>query len=87
MAIFQPRDDNAFIAWLDANPNGYVINTERGGPWVPQGAGRPSVLSESRQDTEALGTPGPEQFRDSERKPEEARIRPLTSHRTRVGPI
>ena len=31
MAIFQPRDDNAFIAWLDANPNGYVINTERGG--------------------------------------------------------
>jgi len=31
MAIFQPRDDNAFIAWLDANPNGYVINTRRGG--------------------------------------------------------
>ena len=29
MVIFQPRDDDAFIAWLDANPNGYVINTER----------------------------------------------------------
>jgi hypothetical protein len=28
MALFQPRDDNTFIAWLDANPNGYVINTE-----------------------------------------------------------
>jgi hypothetical protein len=31
MAIFQPRDDDAFIAWLDANPDGYVVNTERGG--------------------------------------------------------
>ncbi|MGH3188112.1 MAG: hypothetical protein ACRDPY_21100 [Streptosporangiaceae bacterium] len=30
MAIFQPRDDDAFIAWLDANPNGYVVNTGRG---------------------------------------------------------
>ena len=31
MVIFQPRNDDAFIAWLDANPNGYVINTERSG--------------------------------------------------------
>jgi hypothetical protein len=23
-------DDPAYLAWLDANPNGYVINTERG---------------------------------------------------------
>jgi hypothetical protein len=31
MSIFQPPDDPAYLAWLDANPNGYVINTERGG--------------------------------------------------------
>jgi hypothetical protein len=31
MAIFQPPDDPSYLAWLDANPNGYVINTERGG--------------------------------------------------------
>ena len=31
MAIFQPPDDAAYLAWLDANPDGYVINTEPGG--------------------------------------------------------
>jgi hypothetical protein len=31
MAIFQPPDDAAYLAWLAVNPNGYVINAERGG--------------------------------------------------------
>ena len=31
MTIFQPPDDAAYLAWLDANPNGYVINAEPGG--------------------------------------------------------
>jgi hypothetical protein len=31
MAIFQPPDDEAYLAWLDANSNGYVINAEPGG--------------------------------------------------------
>jgi hypothetical protein len=30
MSIFQPSGDPAYPAWLDDNPNGYVINTERG---------------------------------------------------------
>lgn len=31
MAIFEPRDDSAYRAWLAAYPQGYVINTEPGG--------------------------------------------------------
>ena len=31
MAIFEPPDDRAYLAWLDANPSGYVINAEPGG--------------------------------------------------------
>ena len=31
MAIYEPPDDAAYLAWLDANPNGYVINAEPGG--------------------------------------------------------
>ncbi len=31
MAIFQPPDDSAYLAWLAANPDGYVINAEPGG--------------------------------------------------------
>jgi hypothetical protein len=29
MSIFQPSGDPAYLAWLDANPNDHVINTER----------------------------------------------------------
>ncbi len=31
MTCFQPGDDAAYLDWLDANPDGYVINTEPGG--------------------------------------------------------
>lgn len=31
MTWFQPNNDDAYLAWLDANPDGYVINTEPGG--------------------------------------------------------
>ena len=31
MAIYEPPDNAAYLAWLDANPNGYVINAEPGG--------------------------------------------------------
>jgi hypothetical protein len=31
MAIYQPRDDSAYKAWLATHPNGYVINAEPGG--------------------------------------------------------
>jgi hypothetical protein len=31
MAIYEPPDDAAYLTWLNANPNGYVINEERGG--------------------------------------------------------
>jgi hypothetical protein len=31
MATYEPPDEAAFAAWRDANPNGYIINTERSG--------------------------------------------------------
>ncbi len=30
MAIYEPPDEAAFAAWRDANPNGYILNVERG---------------------------------------------------------
>lgn len=30
MAIYEPPDDSAYLGWLTANPNGYVINAEPG---------------------------------------------------------
>ncbi|HZR54039.1 MAG TPA: hypothetical protein VFB06_31625, partial [Streptosporangiaceae bacterium] len=51
MAIFQPRDDDAFIAWLDANPAGYVINTEQGG----RGATYEAFANSRRELTRSSG--------------------------------
>jgi len=31
MPCFQPHDDAAYLAWIGAHPDGYVINTEPGG--------------------------------------------------------
>jgi hypothetical protein len=31
MAFFEPYDDASYLAWLDANPDGYVINAEPSG--------------------------------------------------------
>lgn len=31
MTCFEPRDDASYLAWLDSNRDGYVINTEPGG--------------------------------------------------------
>jgi hypothetical protein len=30
MACFEPRDDAEYLAWIAANPDGYVINAEPG---------------------------------------------------------
>jgi hypothetical protein len=31
MTCFEPPDDDAYLAWIGAHPDGYVINTEPSG--------------------------------------------------------
>lgn len=47
ISIFQPSGDPAYLVWLDANPNGYVINTERAPGQGPGGASHAGTRRDS----------------------------------------